>query len=588
MRKAKALCLCLLCTVLLNGCGSKTESKKEPDTTQLRSFHHPYANIGVSKTLASFDKRPYLAVDETTELPETLPIYEDEFPTCQGKAQYSSEKISKEEGEAQLKDYLKFFCENIGQPIPDVNLYVEDFSPRMNQYWCDDPMEQITMLQYTDHGLGVIGSYEKTPHFHESIKDMDEDAMLADPFIKAAISYQNFQNPEFKKIWESEYYENHGDRHVRIAEPTDELKWNMLYEHFNSVELRSAPQGFRVSINRPLPKTPLAEARVIPYETAKEFVEEKYSCPVVYCEAAYDKDVIYPGRYLPVYWFYMQREESVFTRLVPMTDYPIPRGEEMQRYMDETFGQYATEYNDYEDKGNASSGSSSTASTVSLTEESMADLVEEWMPPPDRWQEGYEALSAEEQKTVRDWMAWYQALDEKDKEMLSCRPWGFGCFSEADVNAVMEAQDNALLQAAEECSEGQPRLWWSYFCSLPEYDPQLSQTAQLIWLREFAALSPEERAQSGFQPVSVPEAYSEEELSQHLKNIDPGVVKAVEEHVFSPGAWWHHYFRLPETSDTLESREKIMNWLLWYTGLSKEDQERADERTHLFFAAWEY
>ncbi len=41
------------------------------------------------------------------------------------------------------------------------------------------------------------------------------------------------------------------------------------------------------------------------------------------------------------------------------------------------------------------------------------------------------------------------------------------------------------------------------------------------------------------------------------------------------------------SGDSLESREKIMNRLLWYTGLSKEDQERVDERAHLFFAAWE-
>lgn len=223
-----------------------------------------------------------------------------------------------------------------------------------------------------------------------------------------------------------------------------------------------------------------------------------------------------------------------------------------------------------------------------LSETELYDLVEEWMPPLDRWREGYDGLLSKEQERVREWMAWFEALSEKDKEMLSYRPWGFGCFSEEQVSAVMEAQDEAVRQTVEDCSGGQAQLWWSHFCSLPEYDPKSSQTALLTWLRDFSAASPEERESASYQPMGLPEAYTDTELAEKLTEIDPDVVKAVEEHVFSPGAFWHSYFRQPEASEAgLESREKIMNWLLWYTGLSKEDQEKTDERTHLFFAAWE-
>ena len=57
-------------------------------------------------------------------------------------------------------------------------------------------------------------------------------------------------------------------------------------------------------------------------------------------------------------------------------------------------------------------------------------FVEEAMPPLDRWRQAYEALSAGEQAQVREWLGWYQGLGEEDREMLSYRPGGFGCFFE--------------------------------------------------------------------------------------------------------------------------------------------------------------
>lgn len=231
----------------------------------------------------------------------------------------------------------------------------------------------------------------------------------------------------------------------------------------------------------------------------------------------------------------------------------------------------------------------SSKAPAGLSEADRNALVEKFMPPPDRWQESYAALPEEQQNEVQDWLVWYAARSDEDKKMLSYRPWGFGCFSEADVAAVMAEQDEAVLQTVETYSGGQAQLWWSQFCSLPEHDPKSSQTAALAALRDFAALSPEEQALASSLPVAPPEVYDEKELPEKLKNIDPGVVKALEEHVFSPAAWWQHYFDQPDTSDSgLESREQIMSWLLWYKGLSPEDQSRTDQRTHLFFADWEF
>lgn len=143
------------------------------------------------------------------------------------------------------------------------------------------------------------------------------------------------------------------------------------------------------------------------------------------------------------------------------------------------------------------------------------------------------------------------------------------------------------------CKAGQPRAVSSEAPAglsetdrnalVKEFMPPLDR-----WQESYAAL-PEEQALASSLPVAPPEVYDEKELPEKLKNIDPGVVKAVEEHVFSPAAWWQHYFDQPDTSDSgLESREQIMSWLLWYKGLSPEDQSRTDQRTHLFFADWEF
>lgn len=309
----------------------------------LRSFY-TIATIGIHESMESFDRRPYLAIDETTELPETLPIYEDEYPIDDGWPLYPFEKLSQEEAEAQMTEYLQTFCGLTGQPVPKIQTYVKDFAISNDEYWYDDVNEQIRQMQYKGYEMGVRGSAEQNPEFFEATATLDEAAMLESPFVQAAISYRGIENPEFKQTQMSEFDQEIGYRRIRIAESCEDLRTNLLYDYFDSVEIIRVTSGFRVSIRLLSSENPLEEAAVIPYETAKSFIEQEQSAPVVYCEAAYNNRLIYPGRYIPVYKFYLQWENGgIFTRLVPMTEYPIPQGEEMQKYMNETFGEYATE-----------------------------------------------------------------------------------------------------------------------------------------------------------------------------------------------------------------------------------------------------
>lgn len=383
MRKVKIIALFLLCTVFLSGCGENAASRPASSSTQetahavssaspssavaaegssvLRSFKEG-GGAGSYSSLGSYYRRPYLAIDETTELPETLPIYEDEYPTDDGWPLYPFEKLSQEEAEAQMTEYLQTFCGLTGQPVPKIQTYVKDFAISNDEYWYDDVNEQIRQMQYKGYEMGVRGSAEQNPEFFEATATLDEAAMLENPFVQAAISYQGIKNPEVKHAQMSEYDQETGYRRIRIAESCEDLRTNLFYDYFGSIEIIRVTSGFRVSIKLPKPEQPLEEAAVIPFETAKAFIEREQSAPVVYCEAAYDNRFIYPGRYIPVYKFYLQWENGgIFTRLVPMTEYPIPQGEEMQKYMNETFGEYATESSYEEESDSLSSSAASSA-----------------------------------------------------------------------------------------------------------------------------------------------------------------------------------------------------------------------------------
>lgn len=356
MRAVKMIALLLICTILLSACGENAVD----NTSVLQSFDEG-GGAGSYVSTGSYIRRLYLAIDETTELPETLPIYKDEYPTYHYAPQYPFEKLSQEEAEAQMTEYLQIFCELTGQPVPEIQTYVKEVSPSwMDEYWYDDVNEQIRQMQYKGYEMGVRGSAEQNPEFFEATANFDEAAMLESPFVQAAISYRGIENPEFKQAKMSEYDQNFGYRNIRIAEQCEDLRTNLLYDYFDSVEIIRVTSGFRVSIRLPSSENPLKEAAVIPYETAKAFIEQEQSAPVVYCEAAYDNRFIYPGRYIPVYKFYLQGDGYIFTRLVPMTEYPIPQGEEMQQYMNETFGEYATEFF-YEKESNSLSSSAASS-----------------------------------------------------------------------------------------------------------------------------------------------------------------------------------------------------------------------------------
>ncbi len=372
MKKIMILCLSLLCFVLLSACGNdeaENRTASEPANPE-SAVSEPVSSetvssvSGISEPISSepetseesiiadripskdFSYHPYLEVNETTQLPETLPIYEDEFPMFQSRAQYPFEKLSEEDAKASMGEYLRLLGGITGQPVPEIETYMEESSPLPNDYRFDDVNDQILQMQYRGYQLAVRGLTEKNPDFFEATAAMDEERILADPLIQAAVSYREIENPDIKILWGDSYNETHNNKYFRIAEKTDDFQTNLLSECFSSISVISGPGGFRISINLPLPENSLEEAAVVPYETAKEFIETQTARPVVYCEAVYDRNNIYPGRYIPVYRFFLQGDGYVSIYLVPMTDYYIPQGEEMQQYMDESFGEYAGTYYD--------------------------------------------------------------------------------------------------------------------------------------------------------------------------------------------------------------------------------------------------
>ena len=190
------------------------------------------------------------------------------------------------------------------------------------------------------------------------------------------------------------------------------------------------------------------------------------------------------------------------------------------------------------------------------------------------------------QKEVQEWMVWFAGQSENDKEKIGYRPPRFGVYSEQNVELSLKMVDSSIIQTVKDYC-GDPQKWWEWFYSLPEKDPVISQDSLMNWLTIFSQMTKEEQNTISYSPFCVEaRRLSDEQIEEKLKDMDDAVIKVVEGHVADPLDWWDGYFLLPDEDD-LMSQIQIKDWLVWYAGLTEQDQERVDSRTHLFFAAWE-
>ena len=116
----------------------------------------------------------------------------------------------------------------------------------------------------------------------------------------------------------------------------------------------------------------------------------------------------------------------------------------------------------------------------------------------------------------------------------------------------------------------------------------MSQEFVENWLIQFTRMPEEQQMFSNYrldqwQPNTLEPAVGK--LDGKMKKLDPAVLQTVKEHVGNPDLWWSYYFLQADRNPELASRD--MNWLVWFTNLSADDQAMADQKTHLFFSSQE-
>ena len=212
-------------------------------------------------------------------------------------------------------------------------------------------------------------------------------------------------------------------------------------------------------------------------------------------------------------------------------------------------------------------------------------LISQWMPAG--WHEAYEALTQAEKAETDLWLNWFAGKSDEDKQKILYRPYAFGTCQETSIGFLKEQLGPEIVSLLAK-NNPDPDSWWVWYASLPEKDSKISQEFVENWLIQFTRMPEEQQMFSNYrlnqwQPNTLEPAAGK--LDGKMKELDPAVLQTVKEHVGNPDLWWSYYFLQADRNPELASRD--MNWLVWFTNLSADDQAMADQKTHLFFSSQE-
>lgn len=277
------------------------ESQPEPEEITVQEIEIP-SRYGERISLE--ESQGLLLVDESTVLPDRVPVYRDPCPVDHGEPEYEFTDEVKEIRRGNLTDFLDILYGNHEEREFDI---AEEGSRYLVSYQAD-------RLEAWGREYG-IHVYTKEYGVRE---DAENGNLLNNELILAALEYTGIRQPQVRR--NQEYKGNgkaQGGSIYIITEQSEDLLESMRSVRFKSISVGLDTQGkknrdtVRVVIEKNEPEE-METCETVSYEQALQYVREKYAdknVSAIRAEACYERKAA-KGYFVPCYKFYVEYEQD--------------------------------------------------------------------------------------------------------------------------------------------------------------------------------------------------------------------------------------------------------------------------------------
>lgn len=279
----------------------------------------------------------YFRADKLTNLPETLPIFENRYYDWSLR-EYTMDELEAQNPTEDLEKFLNHFYEITGRAVPENGFTFssseEDEAATAGKdyyYACSDAF--ITKLYRRIGFMTVLSAKETNPEFYEIVKAGNAEEIMNDPLIQSAVWFAGYEEPELIDLVPEER-KNDPPTYETIYMIADKLKSNhgdeeKLYrESFSCIEIVLSGSTVIVRINFKDPVV-LSNATVVPFEDALRYAQEKY--PEYGITAEKSEIHYFPnirrGELIPAYQFVPTQGDFYGNIYISATDYDLERTE---------------------------------------------------------------------------------------------------------------------------------------------------------------------------------------------------------------------------------------------------------------------
>ncbi len=268
-----------------SGCASQMEENSLSNTVQSKIVEVVPSGAGGTDTEVKSD----LSVETTTELPESMPVYTNPFPTDQGGPLYT---VTDEDKEKMALDLSTFLGVLFGDPSQSFDIQIED-TESYKALYKDDDLEVYSWES-------IMRVFTQS---HDVVSDAENDNLLNNKLVGAAMQYIEISDPV---INDNTLYKANGEVYRYIYKVTDaapDISGKMYNDAFHYVSVMYFPDNPEVMIeicNLDVAKQ--EDKAAVAFEDAMGYIQEKYPDEMsgtITCEAYYDPTIM-SGYYIPV------------------------------------------------------------------------------------------------------------------------------------------------------------------------------------------------------------------------------------------------------------------------------------------------
>ena len=270
----------LLITIFMVSC---TAEVPVPEITE----HQPYAARGDDSNIFVGDLSDLNLINEESTLPTSFPVYVNKYPVDQGGPIYDIDQPIVD----LMTENLSRFLNILGVSGYTIEQHEAEIFYRVSynigETWYSAGTSDVSIIT-KEYGI---------------VDDMINGTLLNNNLIQAALAYLNIENPQIAPFWE---YGGDGYNY-KITEATGDLMESILGNSFLHVIAVYHPDadGALIKIIKADISELASNDEVVPYEEAREYIQDKYGVAQIGAEIYYNFWVEI-GYLIPCYKFFVE------------------------------------------------------------------------------------------------------------------------------------------------------------------------------------------------------------------------------------------------------------------------------------------